>query len=162
MAFIHIPLPEYLQMRNDFVTYGNQRDHVGCSSVNSGFFAALKQAGTVQWVTCGHDHSNDFEGEYDGIKLSYGRKSGYGSYGPKYLQRGARVFELNESPFLIDSWIREEDLNVVRYSEPVSPSPWWWITSPRCSYAEEKNSQILAGAKDKEQHEQWKQRFESL
>ena len=30
----------------------------------------------------GHDHDNDYEGIYQGIFLSYGRKTGEGSYGP--------------------------------------------------------------------------------
>jgi hypothetical protein len=30
----------------------------------------------------GHDHDNDFYGEYEGILLAYGRKTGYGGYGP--------------------------------------------------------------------------------
>ena len=94
IAFIHIPLPEYLTMRNDCKTFGHQWDHVGCSSINSGFFTAVKHAGSVKAITCGHDHNNDFVGDYEGVKLLYGRKTGYGSYGPKFMMRGARVFEL--------------------------------------------------------------------
>lgn len=30
----------------------------------------------------GHDHSNDFIGDYHGISLGFGRKTGYGCYGP--------------------------------------------------------------------------------
>lgn len=30
----------------------------------------------------GHDHSDDFCVDYEGIQLGYGRKTGYGSYGP--------------------------------------------------------------------------------
>ena len=31
-----------------------------------------------------------------GIDLVYGRKTGYGGYGPSYFQRGGRVIKLNE------------------------------------------------------------------
>ena len=30
----------------------------------------------------GHDHSNDFVADFEGILLGYGRKTGYGCYGP--------------------------------------------------------------------------------
>ena len=69
--------------------------------------------GTVQWVSAGGDHSTDFWGRYDGIYLSYGRKSGFSSYGPKFMKRGARIFELEINPssgaMHVDSWIRQQD-----------------------------------------------------
>ena len=46
----------------------------------------------------GHDHDNDFSGFYNKeekeIELVYGRKSGFGSYGPKNMEVGATVIEL--------------------------------------------------------------------
>ena len=33
-------------------------------------------------VFAGHNHNNDFRGRYLGIDLFYGRKTGYGGYGP--------------------------------------------------------------------------------
>jgi hypothetical protein len=41
-------------------------------------------------------------GVYEGVRLMYGRKSGYGGYGPPpgWL-RGARVIELHENPFRV-------------------------------------------------------------
>ena len=50
---------------------------------------------------------------YGGVVLSFGRKSGYGSYGPKFTKRGARIFDLQfdlESGAMdVNTWIREED-----------------------------------------------------
>ena len=48
----------------------------------------------------GHDHNNDFNGFYHKgnktIDLHYGRKSGYGSYGPPSdILRGGKVIKLN-------------------------------------------------------------------
>lgn len=31
---------------------------------------------------CGHDHNNDFGGFVNGIEIGFGRKTGFGSYGP--------------------------------------------------------------------------------
>ena len=47
MAFLHIPLPEHMQLHNEHETYGTKGDNSGCSSVNTGFFAAMKEAGTI-------------------------------------------------------------------------------------------------------------------
>lgn len=50
----------------------------------------------------GHDHNNDFAGIYENggksIILGYGRKSGYGLYGPpEGMNRGGRVIVLSKS-----------------------------------------------------------------
>ena len=62
---------------------------------------------------------NDYKGFYDGVELAYGRKSGYGSYGPRG-QKGARIINLKEyidskgrTNFNINSYIIEEDGNIV-------------------------------------------------
>jgi pre-mRNA-splicing factor SYF1 len=48
----------------------------------------------IRGVFCGHDHNNDFYGDYYGISLYYGRKTGYGGYGPPSgMLRGTRVLE---------------------------------------------------------------------
>ena len=62
--------------------------------INTGLFGALIEQKTVEWVSCGHDHDNDFWGTYQGMKLAYGRKTGFGCYGPDFFKRGARVFEV--------------------------------------------------------------------
>ena len=67
-------------------------------------------------MSAGGDHSTDFWGGYGGINLSYGRKSGFNSYGPKFMKRGARIFNLevddSTGEMTIDTWIREEDGDV--------------------------------------------------
>ena len=68
-------------------------------------------------MTCGHDHNNDYYGQYKGINLAYGRKTGYGSYGPYKFLRGARVFEITEDPYDIETWIRENGGFIVRQTE---------------------------------------------
>ncbi len=84
-----------MDVYNSAEFYGTRDEEICCGSVNTGLFSALIEQPTVQWVSCGHDHNNDFYGQYQGIYLAYGRKSGYGSYGPDKFARGARVFEIN-------------------------------------------------------------------
>lgn len=72
---------------------------------------ALLEQKTVEWVTCGHDHNNDYWGKYQSINLAYGRKTGFGSYGAN--KNGARVFEITQEPYGIQTWIREDGGSVV-------------------------------------------------
>lgn len=65
-----------------------------CQAINTGLFSEFLQKGTIQWVSAGGDHSSDFWGTYAGINLAYGRKTGFSSYGPKFVQRGARIFDI--------------------------------------------------------------------
>lgn len=48
------------------------------------------------------------------MKLAYGRKTGFGCYGPDFFKRGARVFEVTQEPYGIDTWIREDGGNIMR------------------------------------------------
>ena len=83
-AFIHIPLPEYLTMWSTSPVYGLRNEQVCCSSVNTGMFSAFKEMNNIFSVTCGHDHNNDFWGDYEGVRFHFGRKTGHGGYGPPY------------------------------------------------------------------------------
>jgi len=94
LAFFHIAIPEYLEMRNNYEIYGIAKERVCCPLVNTGFFDAVKRNGDISAMFVGHDHYNDFGGFYEGVELAYGRKSGYGSYGN---MRGARVIKLKEN-----------------------------------------------------------------
>jgi predicted phosphodiesterase len=112
VAFLHIPIPEFLDLWNFHTTYGRKSDDICCSSVNTGFFGAMKYMNNIISVHAGHDHKNDFIGEYQGITLGYGRKSGFGGYDvPSGWKRGARVIQLTETSLGIkfNSWIRQED-----------------------------------------------------
>ena len=64
-------------------------------------------------MSVGGDHSSDFWGNYGGINLAYGRKTGFSSYGPKFVQRGARVFDMfvdqASGEMTVDTYIRQQD-----------------------------------------------------
>lgn len=62
---------------------------MACSSVNSGVLQNLVAMGDVKAVFMGHDHSNDFCGNIDGIWFCYGGGFGYHGYGrPGWSRRG--------------------------------------------------------------------------
>jgi len=105
-------LPEYLEMTNAMGVYGVKRMDMNCQAVDTGLYSAFKEMGNIKATFCGHDHNNDYWGEYYGIGLYYGRKTGYGGHGPiDGVQRGARIleFSLEDDSVKMESWIRQED-----------------------------------------------------
>jgi len=93
IAFIHIPIPEYVNVYDDSNFYGVKHDGIGCPHVNTGFFDRVKTNGDINAMFCGHDHNNDYGGFHEDVELVYGRKSGVGSYGNVL---GARVINFKE------------------------------------------------------------------
>ena len=99
MAFFHIPVPEFKYMIRTVKIRGFSEDNIDCSRKNTGLFAKMKENGNIRGIYVGHDHSNDFIGQYKGVELAYARKTGYNSYGPGkngYRNKGARVIVLTE------------------------------------------------------------------
>ncbi|MEF3304542.1 metallophosphoesterase family protein [Paenibacillus sp. GYB003] len=113
LAFFHIPLPEYEQVWRTRTCYGSKHEDVCAPKLNSGLFAALAEAGDVMGTFCGHDHVNDYWGELHGIRLCYGRATGYNTYGRDGFPRGARLIRLNEGRRGFESWLRLDDGTVV-------------------------------------------------
>lgn len=104
LAFFHIPLIEYNEIRGDGKTYGNDREGgVAAANVNSGMFSSFLDMKDVMGIFAGHDHDNDFLGMNKGIVLGYGRVTGTDAYGS--LTRGARIIELYEDQYKFDTWI---------------------------------------------------------
>ncbi|MFB9330207.1 metallophosphoesterase family protein [Paenibacillus aurantiacus] len=121
LAFFHIPLPEYLHMWTNQVCYGDKFENVGSSKVNSGLFAAMLQEENVIGVFVGHDHVNDFQGKLYGIRLCYGRLTGYNSYGKEGMLKGVRMIQLRENASSFDSWIRLEDGSIITLQDEHRP-----------------------------------------
>lgn len=114
LAFFHIPLPEYEQAVVRGTFSGNKLEQVCCPVLNSGMFAAMIECADVMGTFVGHDHDNDYIAHLNGIRLCYGRASGYNTYGS--LQKGARVIVLEEGVRDFKTWIRQADGSVVFHS----------------------------------------------
>lgn len=110
LAFFHIPLPEYDEVWDHHTCYGVKYEPVCSPRINTGFFAALVEAGDVMGTFVGHDHINDYMGELHGIRLCYGSATGFSTYGlfGKVLH-GARVIRLVEGERDFTTWLRLED-----------------------------------------------------
>jgi len=106
LVFFHIPLPEYREVWDREVCRGHRYEKVHSPKLNSGFFAAMVQSGSVVGAFCGHDHINDYAGTLRGIKLCYGRATGYNTYGRWLYRRGARVIQLRLGEPGFETWLR--------------------------------------------------------
>lgn len=114
LAFFHIPLQEYNQVFGD-KSLGCKQEDVCCSKINSGFFAAMLEARDIIGTFVGHDHVNDYEGTLFGIRLCYGRATGFSTYGKEGFPRGARVIVLTENQNDFQSWLRVENNQIIKY-----------------------------------------------
>ncbi|WP_276353118.1 metallophosphoesterase family protein [Cohnella caldifontis] len=121
LVFFHIPLPEYEQVWKSQTCYGRRQEIPGYPRVNSGFFSAMLEAGGVMGTFCGHDHLNDYWGELGGIRLGYGRATGYHTYGRKTFPRGARVIRLRQGEPGFETWVRLDNGETIR--EPLAHRP---------------------------------------
>lgn len=61
-------------------SFGVYREDVCSYPVDNGFFEEILAGGTTKTVISGHDHVNTFCIPYKGVRLTYGLKTGWGSY----------------------------------------------------------------------------------
>ena len=98
----HIPVPEFNVVANNLKKLGATgvaNEGVCAPEVNSGMFMAAYERGDVKMFVSGHDHINDFCGEYCGIKLAYDGNIGFQTYN-NASNMGCRVIEINQD----DPW----------------------------------------------------------
>ncbi|CCE63595.1 hypothetical protein TPHA_0F01100 [Tetrapisispora phaffii CBS 4417] len=118
MAFFHIPLPEYLNIKSESTgkenkIVGSGREGVTAPKYNSGTLEFLKKELNVQLISVGHDHCNDYCLSNDdyGSKswLCYGGGAGEGGYsGYGGTERRIRVFEIDFDKLSIETWKRKQ------------------------------------------------------
>lgn len=73
---------------------GQFQEAIACSLVNSGVLRTFVSMGDVKAVFVGHDHTNDFCGNLDGIWFCYGGGFGYHGYGRIEWPRRARIISI--------------------------------------------------------------------
>ena len=80
-VFCHVPLPAYaIACEEGALLAGKRRERVCCSACPDGLFDAMCEEGKSVAMVAGHDHINDFDILYRGIRLIYNRMSGFDSY----------------------------------------------------------------------------------
>ena len=129
LAFCHIPLPEFNDVWDFHTCRGVKGETICCPLINTGLFAAMVEAGDVMGLFCGHDHLNDFIGEVHGIRLAFGRATGYGGYGLEEFARGARMVRLRAGEHAFDTWLRLRAAGSGQNSQHTSLS---WLRTDYC------------------------------
>lgn len=106
-TFLHIPIPEFRALWEYGKTEGVKMDRtINTPLENSGLFQAMKEKNNTVAIFSGHDHLNDFHGNWDGIDLHYGRSASYGSYGSKDFPKGIKTITLfaDQSPYAVQTY----------------------------------------------------------
>ncbi len=112
LLFLHVPLHEHRAMWEGDAARraaglpplhgvtGERNEEECVGAVNGGLFSAVQARGDVLGVFCGHDHVNDYQGDYLGVRLGYAPSGGFAPYGlggeEDHRLRGARLFRLDE------------------------------------------------------------------
>jgi len=99
ICFFHIPLLEFddaaKAVKNGDINaanvIGENKEGVASAKLNSGLFDVMKRLKSTTHVYCGHDHINNMSVDWQGIKLSYGLKTGRTSYHDEGMQGGTLV-----------------------------------------------------------------------
>lgn len=96
------------------------RESIASSDTNSGQFDAWLQSGDVIGAFFGHDHINNFVGEYKGIAMGYAPGAGTNAYSAG-TDSGVRVFEIDEnSPKDFDTYaLTYKDLVGQKAADPI-------------------------------------------
>ena len=106
LMFMHIPLEEVsdfvefdkdnnkVLLRNDCI--GRAGEPVTPVEQENGFYEAVRENGKISMIISGHDHTNNFIGEKDGIKFIATPAASFRCYGSKD-SRGIRIFEIDEN-----------------------------------------------------------------
>ncbi|MBN2851156.1 MAG: metallophosphoesterase [Clostridia bacterium] len=103
MLFFHIPLPEFKQAVSQWENgeidrssgFGENHEDVFCAPVNTGFFDKIKTLDSTTHMFNGHDHINSLSVLFEGIRMTYGLKTGPCSYSEKEMQ-GATLITIKD------------------------------------------------------------------
>ncbi len=104
-VMMHIPLVEYDIAFNEAydaekgeykgeyaeTSFGYNGEGECCANNNNGFFTICKELGSTKEIVVGHDHKNCSSIVYDGIRLTYGLKTGAGSYHVPEMNGGTTI-----------------------------------------------------------------------
>lgn len=115
LLFLHIPLPQQkeffvpcsksepgaIKIDNKYIRLDNNKafgfagEPASVCKDEYGLFESIKKNGDVMAVVSGHDHSNNFDGIVDGVRMIQSSAASFRCYGGDV--RGVRVFKFDEN-----------------------------------------------------------------
>ena len=104
ILLFHIPTPEFTAAQTAWENgdasaingFGENREMVCAPLENTGLFDTAKELGSTTHIFCGHDHINCLSVEYEGIRLTYGLKTGPCCYADDDMQ-GATLITITDA-----------------------------------------------------------------
>ena len=125
LLFVHVPLYQYTEAAEEFFTcdlescreayfdypesciknreafrFGVNYEGPSAPIRDNGFFDTLVSEDHTRHVLCGHNHVNTTSVDYKGVRLTYGVKTGAGSYHRGHLN-GGTVLEITANGFAV-------------------------------------------------------------
>lgn len=99
LAFFHVPMQEYRTgydeaKGTDKRLWGYRFEGEGCPAVDDQMFEKMVELGSTKGCFAGHDHMNNYEVEYQGIRLAYGLSCDHNIYVVPI--RGGKLIEIKE------------------------------------------------------------------
>ena len=92
---LHVPFAQYVYAyeeawngegwKDGYAAFGRKGEDTCCETddddkpIDNGFFALIKELDSTTNVLCGHDHANSYSILYDGVRLTYSLRLGYGA-----------------------------------------------------------------------------------
>ncbi len=132
--FMHVPLFEYTDAWLNGVHVGdfpvvNIEGKCYAPDKNYGFYQKIKELGSTDFVTVGHDHDfnwlikydEDVAGGFEGVYFSYGRVSGVNAW-QRRTPVGATVIDININATNIDARYK---VSVIEPSFEYDEYAWW-------------------------------------
>lgn len=132
--FMHVPLFEYNDAWLNGVHVGgfpvvNIEGESYAPDKNCGFYQKIKELGSTDFVTVGHDHDfnwlikydKDAAGGFEGVYFSYGRVSGVNAW-QRRTPVGATVIDININATNIDARYK---VSVIEPSFEYEEYAWW-------------------------------------
>lgn len=108
LMFFHIPTAQWNDAFDSGTAQGYRLEDAYIQSDESGIVEKAVENGDVKGMFVGHDHVNDYVGEYKDIKLAYGGAANYDSYNND-VTRGVRVIVLDEKqPDVVNTYMRRQ------------------------------------------------------
>jgi len=125
IMFFHIPIPEYAELAQTKKFIGAHGETECVPDINAGLLCSILDRGDIKIICTGHDHVNNYIGNWHGVHLSYAGVAGFHAYPHTPANdpsndkcRCGRVFLFNEAePGSFKSWIRFKD-NTLREDGP--------------------------------------------
>lgn len=123
LAFFHVPMQEYRTgydeaKGTDKRLWGYRFEKEGCPAVDDAMFEKMVELGSTKGCFAGHDHMNNYEVEYQGIRLAYGLSCDHNIYVVPI--RGGKLIEIKaDGSFTTQALFRHRGFGSITFGKVV-------------------------------------------